>query len=132
MKDVKIYEVDLGGEFKKNARRLTRKKKFYSLPDQIDELVTKFENGNFDFGGDELFHSDTPTPYSIYKMRLPNPDTGAGKSNGYRIIYMVVSVDSLVVLLTVYYKKEIQDVTDEYVKALADGYFLSLLTEEEE
>jgi hypothetical protein len=37
-----------------------------------------------------------------------------------------------VVLLAIYYKKEISDVADSYVKSLADGYFLGLLLDEDE
>jgi mRNA-degrading endonuclease RelE of RelBE toxin-antitoxin system len=60
---------------------------------------------------------------------MPNPDADAGKSNGYRLIYLIVSGDSLVVLLAIYYKKETAAVSDSYIKDLADGYFLSLLPE---
>lgn len=131
MKDVKIFKVDFGDDFEKHISRLVRKKKFYSLPDQIDKVIESFEKGNFtgDFDGDEILHVESPVPYSIYKLRLPNPDANAGKSNGYRLIYLIVSNDNLVVLLAIYYKKEIADVSDHYIKNLADGYFLSLLPE---
>jgi mRNA-degrading endonuclease RelE of RelBE toxin-antitoxin system len=123
--------VNIGGDFPKQFRRFTRKKKFHSLPDQIDEIIENFEKGNFtgDFDGDEILRVEAPVPYSIYKLRLPNPDANAGKSNGYRLIYLMVSNDNLVVLLAIYYKKEIEDFSDNYVKDLADGYFLSLLPE---
>jgi mRNA-degrading endonuclease RelE of RelBE toxin-antitoxin system len=123
--------VIFGGDFEKQISRLVRKKKFYLLPDQIDEVIENFEKGNFtgDFDGDEILRVETPIPYSIYKLRLPNPDADAGKSNGYRLIYLMVSENALVVLLAIYYKKEIADVSDNYVKDLADGYFLGLLPE---
>lgn len=131
MKDVKIFKVDFGDDYEKHIRRLVRKKKFYSLPDQMDEIIENFENGNFtgDFDGDEILRVEAPVPYSVYKLRMPNPDANAGKSNGYRLIYLIVSADALVVLIAIYYKKEIADVSDNYVKDLADGYFLSLLPE---
>jgi mRNA-degrading endonuclease RelE of RelBE toxin-antitoxin system len=123
--------VDIGGDFPKQFRRLVRKKKFHLLPDQIDEVIENFEKGNFtgDFDGDEILRVEAPIPYSVYKLRLPNPDADAGKSNGYRLIYLMVSENALVVLLTIYYKKEIADVSDNYVKDLADGYFLTFLPE---
>jgi mRNA-degrading endonuclease RelE of RelBE toxin-antitoxin system len=133
VKDVKIFKVDIGGDFPKQFRRLARKKKFGTLPDQIDEIIENFEKGNFtgDFDGEEILRTEGPTPYSIYKLRMPNPDADAGKSNGYRLIYLIVSGDNLVVLLAIYYKKEIAAVSDNYIKDLADGYFLSLLPEED-
>ncbi|GHV40082.1 hypothetical protein FACS1894187_20660 [Synergistales bacterium] len=97
------------------------------MPDQSDTVIENFEKGDFD--GDEILRVESPIPYSVYKLRLPNLDTNAGKSNGYRLIYLMVSKDNLVVLLAIYYKKEIEDVTDNYVKDLADGYFLALLPE---
>jgi mRNA-degrading endonuclease RelE of RelBE toxin-antitoxin system len=123
--------VDIGGDFPKQFRRLVRKKKFHLLSDQIDEVIENFEKGNFtgDFDGDEILRVEAPIPYSVYKLRLPNPDADSGKSNGYRLIYLMVSENALVVLLTIYYKKEIADVSDNYVKDLADGYFLGLLPE---
>ena len=134
MKDVKIFKVTFGGDFEKQISRLVRKKKFRSLPDQIDAVIENFEKGNFtgDFDGDEIMRVESPVPFSIYKLRLPNPDANAGKSNGYRLIYLMVSEDKLVVLLAIYYKKELADVSDNYVKDLADGYFLSLLPETDE
>jgi hypothetical protein len=74
VKDVKIFSVDFGYDFEKQIRRLVRKKKFYSLPDQIDKIIDNFEKGNFlgDFDGDRILHVESPIPYSIYKLRLFN------------------------------------------------------------
>jgi mRNA-degrading endonuclease RelE of RelBE toxin-antitoxin system len=131
VKDVKVFRVDIGGDFSKQFRRLAHKKKFRTLPDQINEVIENFEKGNFtgEFDGDEILRVEEPISYSIYKLRLPNPDTDAGKSNGYRLIYLIVGKDSLVVLVAIYYKKEIGDVSDNYIKDLANGYFMSLLPE---
>jgi len=134
VKNVKAFKVEFGGDFEKQIRRLVRKKRFTGLPDQIDEIIENFEKGNFtgDFDGDEIMRVEDPIPYRVFKLRMPNPDTDAGKSNGYRLIYLMVSEDSLVVLLAIYYKKEIAEVSDNYVRDLADGYFLSLLPEASE
>ena len=81
--------------------------------------------------GDRITHRDEPTPYDVYKLRLPNPDANVGKSDGYRVIYMVVTENKVVVFLTMYYKKEDAAVSDNYINGLIDGYFLNLLPEEE-
>jgi len=128
-KEIETFEIDDTKDFQKQVRRLAKNKKFKTLPYQIDELIDKLERGEFE--GDKIAHSDIPTPHDIYKLRLPNPDTGVGKSNGYRVIYMVVTETKIVVFLTIYYKKEDAVVSDNYINGLIDGYFLDLLPEGE-
>ena len=128
MDDIEIYEIAQEIDFEKNFVRFLKKKNFRSLPDQIKDLKEKLERGEFE--GDKITHQDFPTPYDVYKLRLPNPDTGVGKSNGYRVIYLVRTENKIVVLLTVYYKKEDANVSDRYISGLIDGYFLHSLPEE--
>ena len=124
------YKVDRIAEFDRHLKRLVKKKKFFSLPEQIDELIDQFEKG--EFKGERIAHSDDPVSFDIFKLRLPNPDTDTGKAGGYRVIYLVVTVAKIVVLLTIYYKKELPDVTDTYVRWLIDGYFLGSLPFDDE
>ena len=51
----KEFEVDYLGEFEKSIDRFIRKKRFKSLPDQIEDLVKNFERGEFE--GDKLTHT---------------------------------------------------------------------------
>ena len=122
--EVTYYSQDFG----KSADRLVSKKKFRQLPAQIAELVSEFEKGII--SGDVLIHSDIP-PYDVYKIRLPNKDMNVGKSDGYRVIYLARHDRRTVAFLFIYYKKEHESLSDTYVKALVDGYFLDLLPEEE-
>ncbi|MCL2485908.1 MAG: type II toxin-antitoxin system RelE/ParE family toxin [Endomicrobia bacterium] len=128
MENVEVYEVQYLNDFDKSFERLSKKKKFKILPKQINELINDLEQGKFE--GDKITHTDEPTPYDVYKIRLPNLDTSVGKSNGYRVIYMVVTESKIVVFLTIYYKKEQPTVSDVYIKGLIDGYFLNSLPEE--
>jgi mRNA-degrading endonuclease RelE of RelBE toxin-antitoxin system len=124
-KEVETYQVVQGKDFIKEVKRLIKKKKFFSLPKQIDELISDLEEGKLN--GDRIAHRDTPTPYDVYKLRLPNPDANVGKSSGYRVIYLVVTENKIIVLLTIYYKKEWADADDIYISGLIDGYFMSKL-----
>ena len=126
----KQYEVDRVAEFDRQMKTFVKKKKFFSLPGQIEELIEKFEKG--EFNGDRIAHCDSPISYDIYKVRLPNPDADAGKSGGYRVLYLVVTEAKIVVLLTIFYKKELPDVTDTYIQWLIDGYFLGSLPQDED
>ena len=123
------YKVGRFAEFDRHAKRFVKKKKFLSLPDQIEGIIEQFESGNFD--GDLISRSELPLPHDVYKLRLPNPDANAGKSDGYRVIYLVVTENKIVILLTIYYKKEQESVTDTYIKWLIDGYFLGALPYDE-
>ena len=127
--NVEAFEIRQDSDFTKNVERFLIKKKFQHLPKQIQELTDKFRRGEFE--GDKITHNDLPPPYDVYKLRLPNPDTNVGKSNGYRVIYMVITEKKIVVFLTIYYKKEDATVPDKYIDGLIDGYLLNLLPEEE-
>ena len=127
---IDIFEVKETPDFGKRFERLTKKKRFFSLPAQIGELFDAFRKGEFQ--GERTKHIEAPVTYDVYKLRLPNPDTNAGKSNGYRVIYVVVTEARLVVFLTMYYKKEEADVSDQYIEGLIDGYVLDMLLENEE
>jgi len=126
---IEFFEIQQEPDFEKEMWRLLIKKRFRRLPKQIQELSEKLEQG--EFKGDRITRSNFPTPHDIYKLRLPNPDTNVGASNGYRVIYMVVTEHKIVVLLTMYYKKEQEDVSDEYIQGLIDGYFMLSLPEED-
>jgi mRNA-degrading endonuclease RelE of RelBE toxin-antitoxin system len=128
-KTTEFYEVEPYDEFEKESRRLVRKKKFLSLPAQIRELVGEFEKGNFD--GTIITQGDEPVHYEVYKLRLPNHDTGMGKSNGYRVVYVVITDTKIVVLITIYYKKERETIAEHEIKLLIEGYFMNLHKEED-
>jgi len=129
MDDFDVFEIKQTDDFDKNFMTFLKKKRFKTLPAQIKELSNKLKQG--DFEGDKITHRDSPVLYDLYKLRLPNPDTGVGKSNGYRVIYMVVIEQKIVVLLIIYYKKEDATVSDIYINGLIDGYFLNSSPEEE-
>ena len=121
-KKIEYYEVEREPEFSKGVRWLAKKKRFVSLPGQLLGLEADLSKGSFP--GDLISRREAPVLHEVYKLRLPNPDTNVGKSNGYRIIYIVVTERKVVVLLTIYYKKEDETVTDTFIDGLIAGYFL--------
>ena len=104
MKEIECYVMDTLREFDKKVDRFIEKKKFKKLPDQIEGLEESLIKG--EFPGDLVSRKENPVPHEVYKLRLPNPDTKVGKSNGYRVYYIVVTEQRIVVFLTIYYKKE--------------------------
>ena len=117
------FEVKYHEEFENDIERFIKKKNFRKLPKQIAELVEKLKVGELD--GDKIKSVEKPVKYDVYKLRLPNKDTNEGKSNGYRVIYMAMTDKKVVLLLTIYYKKEQVDVSENFVRALIGGYFLA-------
>ena len=117
----KPLNVVLYSEFDKELERFVRKKKFKKLPSQIDELEKQLLDG--EIPGTFIRRAEEPEPYEVYKLRLPNPDSNSGKSDGYRVYYIVVTAWRIVVLMTVYYKKEQETVSDTYIDGLIDGFF---------
>jgi len=120
---VDVFEVVQTDDFKAEIKRFVKKKKFINLPNQIKELVGNLKAG--DFPGVVIRRVDSPVKHQIYKLRLPNKDTHDGKSNGYRIYYSVMLDDELVLLVTIYYKKETESVSENFIDGLIEGYLLA-------
>jgi len=118
-----IYTVKMTETFDKSAERLLTKKKFTKLPEQIEKVIQELRSG--DFEGNILKKNINPA-YTVYKKRLPNLDTKAGKSNGYRLIYIVMHDFNVVGLLEIYYKKETETLSDAYIEGLIDWFILEL------
>ena len=59
----------------------------------------------------------------VYKARLPNRDSGSGKRGGYRVIYYLLSEESIV-LLTIYSKTDQSDIPADEIVRILDEEFL--------
>lgn len=97
-------------EFLRQAKRLT--KRYHSLPDDINalqfELMENPETG-------------VPLGGGKRKIRLGVKSKGGGKRGGLRVITLnvvVQSTDTCVNLLTIYDKKEIKNVSEQYINQI--------------
>ena len=94
-------------EFLRQAKRMA--KHYRSLADDLDSLQHELMNNpniGIDLGGGK------------HKVRLAVKTKGKGKSGGMRIITLVVAVepdDTCINLITIYDKKEISNVSDQYI-----------------
>lgn len=98
------YDIILTEKFQDDLTYYVRKKKFKHVDDDIDGIISDLESGNLI--GDEINDIKIDNNNHTYKVRAANSDTKVGKSNGYRLIYYVVKDDREIYLLTIYYKKE--------------------------
>jgi mRNA-degrading endonuclease RelE of RelBE toxin-antitoxin system len=97
-----------------------KKKKYLHIDDDVSKVVSELENGNFI--GDEIAGVKLPEGESSYKVRAANSDTRVGKSNGYRIIYYVVKNDFDIFLLTIYSKKDQDNISISEITDIINTY----------
>ena len=106
------FEIIPTKRFEDDLRYYLKKKKFKHILEDVDDIVKELEKGNL--LGDAipgLVFDDNET----VKVRIANTDTRVGKSNGYRMIY----------LLTIYYKKEDNKIpSNKEIEALVKEYCL--------
>lgn len=74
---------------------------------------------------DALAKGETPgdqvqgTGYSVYKVRLPNPDAQRGKSGGFRIIYYLKTLETIL-LIYIYSKTDRADLDADEIRRMID------------
>lgn len=86
-------------EFKRFARTL--EKRYRNLRSDLQPLIEQLEND--ELPGDQI----SGTSYTLYKVRVKNSTIRKGKSGGYRVIYQILSADTVVLLYL--YSKSDQD-----------------------
>jgi mRNA-degrading endonuclease RelE of RelBE toxin-antitoxin system len=104
-------KVDVPEPFLKKLRKLARKypavlREFEALAQQLKEDQRP---------GDKI----PRVGYNVYKVRLRNPSAGRGKRGGFRVIYYVQLVDS-VILLTIYSKTAQTDISPEEIRRVLE------------
>ncbi|MFM9276689.1 type II toxin-antitoxin system RelE/ParE family toxin [Paenibacillus jiagnxiensis] len=106
--------------FIKDIEYYKKKKKYRKIEDDVSEIVSELESGNLI--GDEITGLRLPDNQSSYKVRAANSDSKVGKSNGYRIIYYVIRDDQEIFLLTIYSKKDKEDIPKEEITDIINAY----------
>jgi len=105
------YSVDLSPNFKKEAKRLS--KKYPSLKSELKALFEELEE-NPTLGD--------PLGSNIYKIRLAIASKNKGKSGGARILSFVKVMETTVLLFSIYSKGEIDTITDKQIQELIQEY----------
>ena len=114
------YEIVFTPQFEKDVKYYLKKKKYTKILDDIDEIVTDLEKGIF--VGSEIADLKLPSSNSIYKVRVANSSINVGKSNGFRLIYYVVKDDREIFLLTIYSKKDQENISKNEIVELLKMY----------
>jgi len=101
------------GNFSKEAKRLY--KKYKKLPNDLKVLS-------------ERLHSNPKAGVDLgancYKIRLENSSIPTGKSGGFRIIYYYYDGESNLYLLSIFSKRDMENISDDRVLELLYKYGL--------
>jgi mRNA-degrading endonuclease RelE of RelBE toxin-antitoxin system len=99
--------IQFTNEFKVELRTLA--KRYRQIRADIQPLIEQLQAG--EFPGDQI----SGTGYTVFKVRIKNSDIRKGKSAGYRIIYQILSPNS-VLLLLIYAKSDRTDISTEEIQ----------------
>lgn len=114
-----MYKVIPTEHFNKDVEYYIKKKKYINIEDDIKKVTSELKKGNLI--GKDISEVRTSSNCRILKVRAKNSNINGGKSNGYRIIYYVVTEDNAIYLLTIYSKKDDNRIpTNKEIQELVD------------
>lgn len=111
-----LISVRFADEFEKELYRLS--KKYRHIRQDVEPIIRQLQEGKF--VGNRLagFSSEV----CIYKVRVKNSNIKKGKSAGYRLIYLLESETSIL-LLTIYSKSEQEDITVNEIQSIVNEFY---------
>lgn len=110
--------VRFADEFERRLYRLS--KKYRSIRQDVEPILEQLQQKIL--LGDRL--SGFGANLYVYKVRAKNSNIQKGKSGGYRIIYLLESETSIL-LLTIYSKSEQEDITTEQIQTILEELYES-------
>ncbi|MFN9176147.1 MAG: type II toxin-antitoxin system RelE/ParE family toxin [Synechocystis sp.] len=112
-----LINIDLTPEYRRNLKHLA--KKYRNIRSDVQPVVDDLQKGVV--SGDRL--AGFGSYIYVYKLRLKNSNIQKGKSAGYRLIYLLESETSIL-LLTIYSKAEKEDITVGDINSILGEYFI--------
>lgn len=111
-----LINIDLTPEYRRNLKSLA--KKYRNIRSDLQPLILELQQGNI--VGDRL--TGFGLEIYVYKVRVKNSNIKKGKSAGYRLIYLLESKTSIL-LLTIYSKSEQEDITINEINSILNECF---------
>ena len=96
--------IRFADEFENNLYTLS--KKYRSIRADVQPVIEQIQTGNF--SGDRI--ANLGENYFVLKVRVKNSNLQKGRRAGYRLIYQVESLTSIL-LLTIYSKSDIENIS---------------------
>jgi mRNA-degrading endonuclease RelE of RelBE toxin-antitoxin system len=112
-----IFSVRFADEFEKELYRLS--KKYRNIQRDVEPIIQQLEQGII--LGDRL--AGVGSEIYVYKLRVKNSNIQKGKNASYRLIYLLESETSIL-LLTIYSKAEKEDITAGDINSILSEYFI--------
>jgi mRNA-degrading endonuclease RelE of RelBE toxin-antitoxin system len=112
-----IFSVRFADEFEKELYRLS--KKYRNIQRDVEPIIQQLEQGII--LGDRL--AGFGSEIYVYKLRVKNSNIQKGKNAGYRLIYLLESETSIM-LLTIYSKAEKEDIIVGDINSILSEYFI--------
>ncbi|MCT7991584.1 type II toxin-antitoxin system RelE family toxin [Laspinema olomoucense] len=113
-----FVNIDLTPEYRNSLKKLA--KKYRNIRSDTQVVIEALQQGSR--LGDRL--SGFGANLYVYKVRAKNSNIQKGKSGGYRIIYLLESETSIL-LLTIYSKSEQEDMTTEQIQTILEDLYES-------
>lgn len=110
-----LVNIDFTPEYRRSLKYLA--KKYRNIRSDVQPIIEALQKGVI--SGDRLagFGSDI----YVYKLRIKNSNIQKGKSSGYRLIYLLESENSIL-LLTIYSKAEQEDIAASDINSILGEY----------
>lgn len=116
-----MYTVIPTTRFEKDIKYYVKKKGYYHIGEDLKSITTELQQGHLI--GDELPGLHIAEQGHVFKVRCVNTDTKSGQSNGYRILYYAIREDQKIYLLTIYSKKDDNNIpSDKEIIFLVNTY----------
>ena len=107
-----MYTLIHTARFEKDIKYYIKKKRYFHIELQQGHLI-----------GTEIPGLKISDHGHIFKVRSINTDTHSGQSNGYRILYYAISEELKIYLLTIYSKKDDNNIpSDNEIISLVNTY----------
>lgn len=109
------YKVIATNSFKKDAKHY--KKKYKNIGDDLDKVIERLRNG--ELLGEVIPNIEmTDDNNNILKVKVANSDIPCGARGGYRLIYYAIKSDGTIYLLSVYCKREKENISNKEIQRI--------------
>ncbi len=115
MQSDNTISIRFSNEFEEQLYRLS--KRFRNIRFDVQPVVEQLQQG--DVVGNRI--SGIGEEYVVYKARVRNSNIQKGKSAGYRLIYQVESLTSIL-LLTIYSKSDREDISVNEIRDIVTDF----------
>lgn len=109
---MKIIETK---KYLSNMKYLKKKLNYVKINKDLKSILDAIQNGNSD--SKAIVGLGKKYGGNVFKIRVPNLTENKGKSNGFRLIYYLITEQNTIYLITIYSKKdENKNPTNEQLK----------------